>query len=232
MDKHIKILFFTKDANLGGLFKECLKTERYATEAFSQAEEAYEHFCTAGADLCILDVAADKEEIKLAYALKAVQADTLLIFLLNSPAKEDVAEVYQAGADDMMRKPVSLEILQARINAIMKRGLLARHKPIVTYRFGIFSFNTHTQTLSAGGEEKKLTTKESDLLQILCQNANKLVDRGLALQRIWKGNSYFNARSMDVYITKLRHLLKVDPSIRIDNIHGKGYKLVTHATEQ
>ena len=74
-----------------------------------------------------------------------------------------------------------------------------------------------------------LTTKESDLLLILCQNPNKLVDRGLALQRIWKSDSYFNARSMDVYITKLRHLLKADPSVRIDNIHGKGYKLVTHA---
>lgn len=232
MDKQIKILIFTKDVNLGALFKECLKTERYSTEAFSQTEKAYEHFCSVGADLCILDVSADKEEIRLAYAFKAVQVDTRLIFLLNSPTKEEVAEVYQIETDDMMRKPISLEILQARINAIMRRAQIDQQKSVIIYQFGIFRFNTHTQTLSIKGEEKKLTTKESDLLLILCQSPNKLVDRGLALQRIWKSDSYFNARSMDVYITKLRQLLKADPSIRIENVHGKGYKLVTHATEE
>lgn len=230
MDKHLKILIFTKDENLGALFKECLKTERYATETFSRTEEAYEYFCTVGSDLCIIDVSADKEEITLAYAFKAVQNETRLIFLFNSPTKEDIAEVYQMGADDLMRKPISLEVLQARINAIMNRAAADLQKPIVIYKFGVFSFNTHTQTLSIGNEEKKLTTKESDLLKVLCQNPNKLVDRGFALQRIWKNDSYFNARSMDVYITKLRHLLKADPSIRIENIHGKGYKLVTKAT--
>lgn len=229
MDKHIKILIFTKDENLGGLFKEWLKNEEYNTEAFFRAEEAYEHFCTVGADLCILDVSADKEEIRLAYACKSVQPDTRLIFLYNSPTKEDIAEAFQLGADDLMRKPISLEVLQARINAIMKRALVEQYKPVVIYKFGIFLFNTHTQTLAIDGDEKKLTTKESDLLLVLCQNPNKLVDRVFALQRIWKSDSYFNARSMDVYITKLRHLLKADPSIRIDNIHGKGYKLVTHA---
>ncbi|WP_293716256.1 response regulator transcription factor [uncultured Parabacteroides sp.] len=232
MDRHLKILIFTKDENLGALFKECLKTDKYATETFPQAEEAYDFFCTVGSDLCIMDVSADKEEITLAAAFKAVRNETRLIFLFNSPTKEDIVEAYQMGADDLMRKPISLEVLQARIHAIMKRSVSDQQKPIVIYKFGLFSFNTHTQTLSIGEEEKKLTTKESDLLKVLCQNPNKLVDRSSALQRIWKNDSYFNARSMDVYITKLRHLLKADPTIRIENVHGKGYKLVTKATQE
>lgn len=133
-----------------------------------------------------MDVSADKEEITLAAAFKAVRNETRLIFLFNSPTKEDIVEVYQIGADDLMRKPISLEVLQARIHAIMKRSVSDQQKPIVIYKFGLFSFNTHTQTLSIGEEEKKLTTKESDLLKVLCQNPNKLVDRSSALQRIWK----------------------------------------------
>lgn len=230
MNKQVKILIFTKDENLGTLLEECIRSNKYATKAFSRAEDAYEHFCTVGSDLCILDISASKEEITLAHAFKTVQQDTQLIFLFNRPTKEEIAEVYHLGADDLMRKPFSLDILQVRINAILRRTLLHQQKQITIYKFGLFTFNTHTQTLSTDSEEKKLTTKESDLLKVLCQNPNKLVERGFALQKIWKSDSYFNARSMDVYITKLRHLLKEDPSIRIENVHGKGYRLVTQVT--
>lgn len=227
--KHLKLLIFTKDENLGEVLKECLKTERYNAETFSDPEEAYEEFCTAGFDLCILDLSAGKEEITLAHAFKLSQEDIRLIFLVNQPTREEITTIFQAGADDMMRKPISLEILQARINAIMGRYYPYQPKQTIIYKFGIFTFNTHIQTLTAGEVETKLTTKESELLTVLCQHANQLVDRTFVLQKIWKSDSYFNARSMDVYITKLRHRLAADPTISIENIHGKGYKLVTQS---
>lgn len=229
MNKHLKILIFTKDETLGTLLQECLRTEKLATKSFSKTDEAYEQFCDKGFDLCIMDVSANHEEILLANAFKAMNDDVRLIFLMDSPTKEEIAKVFESGADDMIRKPISLDILQARINAILKRTFKEHSKQLVVYRFGIFTFNPHTQSLIIENErEQKLTTKESELLGILCKNANKLVDRIYCLQSIWKSDSYFNARSMDVYITKLRHILKADPSIRIENIHGKGYKLSTN----
>lgn len=228
MDKHYKLLIFTKDENLGTLLKECLKTDRFDTEAFSQADEAYEQFCTVGFDFCILDVSPDKEEITLAHAFRVVNDDVRLIFLLSQAYKEDIAEAYNAGADDLMRKPFSLEILQARIDAVMRRSVWEQPKPSPIYQFGIFTFNPHQQLITMNGEQKRLTTKESELLHLLCEHANELVDRTTALQKVWKSDSYFNARSMDVYITKLRQLLKADSSIYIENLHGKGYALMTH----
>lgn len=232
MKKHYKLLIFTKDENLGTLLKECLKSERFDTEWFASTDEAYEQFCTVGFDFCILDVTPEKEEITLAHAFRVVNDDIRLIFLLKQAYKEDIAEAYNAGADDVLRKPFSLEVLQARIDAVMRRSVHKDAKPATIYQFGIFLFNPHLQLLTVDGEEKKLTTKESDLLHLLCVHANELVDRATALQTIWKSDSYFNARSMDVYITKLRHLLKADPNIRIENVHGKGYALITRHEQE
>lgn len=232
MNKHYKILIFSKDENLGALLKECLKTDIYDTETFTHADEAYEQFCTVGFDFCIIDVGPDKKEFLVANAFKSQNNETRLIFLLSQGYKDDLVEAYKTGADDVMQKPFSLEILQARINAVMRRSTYEPVKPSVIYQLGIFIFNPHMQLLSVDGQDQKLTTKESDLLKILCEHANELVERSIALQKIWKSDSYFNARSMDVYITKLRQLLKADPSICIENIHGKGYKLKTHVSDK
>lgn len=233
MNKQLKILIFTKDETLGSLLQECLTSEEFATETYANETEAYDRFRDVGFHLCIIDVSPNHKEVLLANAFKAITDDVKLIFLMDNPAKEDIIEVFGSGADDMMRKPISLEILQARINAIVKRTFEMQPQQSVIFRFGIFTFNTHTQSLFIGTDrEQKLTTKESELLSILCHNANNLVDRMYTLQSIWKNDSYFNARSMDVYITKLRHILKEDPSIRIENVHGKGYKLVTKAAEK
>lgn len=230
MNKQLKILIFTKDETLGNLLQDYLTSEEFATEAYANETKAYDRFCDVGFHLCVIDVSPSRKEILLANAFKAMNDDVRLVFLIDNPTKEDILEVYESGADDMIRKPISLEILQARINAIVKRTFDMQPKQSVIFRFGIFTFNTHTQSLLIGTDrEQKLTTKESELLSILCHNANNLVDRMYTLQRIWKNDSYFNARSMDVYITKLRHILREDPSIRIENVHGKGYKLVTKA---
>jgi len=142
--------------------------------------------------------------------------------------KEDVLEGFAAGADDYMTKPFSIEELLFRVEAILRRTRgenSAQNQD--TFQVGIYTFNSTKQTLGKEGEvEQKLTAKESELLRQLCINRNTVLDRNFALKTIWNDDTYFNARSMDVYITKLRKFLKEDPSIQIINVRGKGFKLI------
>jgi DNA-binding response OmpR family regulator len=141
--------------------------------------------------------------------------------------KEDVLEGFKLGADDYMTKPFSMEELLMRIEAILRRSSNVKigEEP-ETYKMGKIIFNVKKQSLITDTEEIKLTTKESELLKLLCQNPNEVLERNYALKVIWSDDNYFNARSMDVYITKLRKHLKIDPSVEIMNVHGKGYKLI------
>ena len=141
--------------------------------------------------------------------------------------KEDVLEGFSIGADDYMTKPFSMEELLFRIEAILRRtkGGGAKNKQ-TEFQIGTYFFDSNKQLLVHGEENHKLTTKESDLLKLLCCNANNVLERNYALKSIWFDDNYFNARSMDVYITKLRKYLKEDASVEILNIHGKGYKLI------
>ena len=141
--------------------------------------------------------------------------------------KEDVLEGFKLGADDYITKPFSMEELILRIEAILRRTAQENQASAQQiFTLGRFSFDTRKQTLSEGENSVKLTTKESDLLKLLCQNANKVLERNYALKSIWIDDNYFNARSMDVYITKLRKHLKAEETVEIINVHGKGYKLI------
>ena len=133
---------------------------------------------------------------------------------------------FKLGADDYLSKPFSMEELLYRIESILRRVRGKRAKDVVTYQIGKYVFDAQKQTLDLAGEVKKLTTKESELLNLLAANANNILERNYALKTIWVDDNYFNARSMDVYITKLRKLLKDDNNVAIINIHGKGYKLI------
>ena len=136
-------------------------------------------------------------------------------------------EGFKLGADDYITKPFSMEELIMRIEAILRRtSLEGQSSSQQIFTLGKFTFDTRKQTLSEGDEAVKLTTKESELLKLLCQNANKVLERNYALKSIWIDDNYFNARSMDVYITKLRKHLKDETSVEIINVHGKGYKLI------
>jgi DNA-binding response OmpR family regulator len=153
--------------------------------------------------------------------------DVPIIFLTAKNMKEDVLEGFKIGADDYITKPFSMEELIFRIEAIMRRILQDTNSPDdAVYKLGIYTFDTRKQMLTGGEEEVKLTTKEAELLRLLCNNANKVLERNFALKTIWIDDNYFNARSMDVYITKLRKHLKDDPKVEIINVHGKGYKLI------
>ena len=154
-----------------------------------------------------------------------------VVFLCEHPTREEIALLFSFHADDVIRKPLDTDILQARIKAVQSRYQPQRKKEVRTYIFGKFKFDLQKQILSIEGKTTKLTTKEADLLTLLCQHANNMVDRMHALQIIWRSDNYFSARSMDVYITKLRKLLQDDPTIRTINVHGKGYKLSTHEND-
>lgn len=211
--------------NLGSLLKEYLLAKGYETTLQVDGEKGLMAFKREQFDLCILDVMMPvKDGFTLAKEIRIMDPDTPVIFLTAKSMKSDVLKGFNLGADDYITKPFSMEELLMRIEAILRRTSKGSNQE--AFRLGKLMFDANKQHLSKGDEVIKLTTKESDLLKLLCQYSNQILERNYALKAIWKDDSYFNARSMDVYITKLRKHLKSEPGIQIINVHGKGYKLI------
>ena len=228
MDEKLKILLCEDDENLGMLLREYLQAKGYATELCADGEAGYKAFLKTKFDICVLDVMMPKKDgFTLAQEIRTSNVDVPIIFLTAKTLKEDILEGFKIGADDYITKPFSMEELVFRIEAIMRRTKGKKSKESTLYHIGQFTFDTQKQLLCIGDEQRKLTTKENELLALLCSHANEILQRDFALKTIWIDDNYFNARSMDVYITKLRKHLKDDPKIEIINIHGKGYKLIT-----
>lgn len=226
-DVKIKILLAEDDENLGSLLKEYLKAKSFDADWVNDGEKAIKKFETGSYDICVLDVMMPvKDGFTLAKEIRMMNRDMPIIFLTAKSMKEDVFEGFSIGADDYITKPFSMEELLYRIEAILRRTKGNGATKQSVYTIGKYQFDTNKQLLKFGEDSHKLTTKESELLKLLCNNANQILERNFALKTIWIDDNYFNARSMDVYITKLRKYLKEDPSIEIMNIHGKGYKLI------
>lgn len=227
-EANIKILLAEDDENLGTLLREYLIAKGFKTDLFVNGELALVGFKKNKYDICILDVMMPKMDgFTLAREIKKINNAMPYIFLTAKSLKEDVLEGFAIGADDYITKPFSMEELMFRIKAILRRLSTNNNSEInETYQIGEYVFDSQKQILEHNKKQLKLTTKESDLLKLLCNNKNNVLERNFALKTIWQEDSYFNARSMDVYITKLRKYLKDDPSIQILNIHGKGYKLI------
>jgi len=167
-----------------------------------------------------------KDGFTLAAEIREINNKIPIIFLTAKTLKEDVFEGFKIGADDYITKPFNMEELIFRIEAVLRRtGALNENEKNI-YKIGKLNFDANKQILVDGDNTIKLTTKESDLLKMLCDNINSILQRDFALKAIWKEDNYFNARSMDVYITKLRKHLKSEPLVQIINSHGKGYKLL------
>ncbi len=224
----MKILLTEDDPNLGSLLQEYLIAKGFEVTLARDGNEGLDVFLAHSFDFCILDVMMPKKDgFALAKEIKTKSPDIPLIFLTAKSMTEDTLRGFEVGADDYITKPFSMEELLVRIKAISKRVSFLEAKPEeVQFKIGKFDFNAHQHELSEGGNIQKLTTKESDLLHLFCKNLNQPVSRSYALKLIWGDDSYFNARSMDVYITKLRKYFKTEPSIQIMNLHGEGFKLV------
>jgi DNA-binding response OmpR family regulator len=233
MEEKIKIFMCEDDENLGMLLREYLQAKGFDADLFPDGEAGSRAFPERKYDLCLLDVMMPKKDgFALAQDIRAINSEIPIIFLTAKNMKEDILEGFKVGADDYLTKPFSMEELLLRIAAIMRRINGKKNKEVPFYYIGKYLFDTQKQILSDGKEVTKLTTKESDLLANLCINMNDILDREFAVNTIWKPHPdfyQFAARSMDVYITKLRKLLKDDPRVEIMNIHGKGYRLIAPA---
>ena len=220
MEDKLKILLCEDDENLGMLLREYLQAKGYMAELCPDGDAGYKAFMKTKFDICVLDVMMPKKDgFTLAQEIRQSNPDMPIIFLTAKTLKEDILEGFKLGADDYITKPFSMEELVLRIEAILRRVRGKKSKESSVYHIGRFVFDTQKQLLTIGDKQTKLTTKEN--------HANEILQRDFALKTIWIDDNYFNARSMDVYITKLRKHLKDDDQIEIINIHGKGYKLIT-----
>jgi two-component system OmpR family response regulator len=225
----INVLLTEDDPNLGMLLREYLNAKGYETTLADNGKKGYDEFSKGGFDICILDVMMPvKDGFTLAEEIRQTDKHIPIIFLTAKSMKDDKLRGFGVGADDYITKPFSMDELLMRMQAVLRRSLpetaTAKKKAVLTV--GNFTFDYDRQTLEIDGEEKRLTTKEADLLHMLCENRYDVLDRNYALNKIWGDDNYFNSRSMDVYIAKLRKYLSLDPEVELVNVHGKGFKLL------
>ncbi len=226
MNLGIKLLVAEDDPNLGTILKAYLTQKGYTVVWAKDGEEALNSFEEEDVDACILDVMMPKKDgFAVAKEIRRVDKNVPIIFLTAKNLEEDKLKGFEVGADDYITKPFSMEELLARLNATMRRSFNEERPDKNVFYIGKFVFDYSHQTLTLDDNVQRLTAKESDLLRMFAVNFNQLVDRNTTLQKIWKDDSYFAARSMDVYITKLRKYLKGDPTVEIANVHGVGFKL-------
>ncbi|MGB0881731.1 MAG: response regulator transcription factor [Vicingaceae bacterium] len=228
--KNIKILLAEDDTNLGNLLSDYLKAKGYHTVLAANGEEAFNLFAKGNYNLCLLDVMMPiKDGFTVAKEIRKINENIPIIFLTAKSMKEDALEGFEVGADDYVTKPFSMEELLARITAVLRRSSGSVEKQEQTeFPIGKYLFDYQKRALIFNGESQKLTSKENELLRLLCLNEGKVLERTYALKAIWDDDTYFNARSMDVYIAKLRKHLKQDDSIEIMNVHGRGFRFLVH----
>lgn len=225
-----KILLVEDDANLGMVLQESLILKgSFKVTLCKDGEEGLKSFLKSEYDLCILDVMMPKKDgFTLAKEIRRHNPDVPIIFATAKGMLEDKKEGFASGGDDYITKPFNIDELIMRINALLKRSSkrFNQEEDRKTFVIGKYKFDFDQQLLVSESSQQKMTTKEAELLRLLCLNTNHVLKREEALLSIWHDDSYFNGRSMDVFLTKLRKYLKDDPNVEIVNIHGKGYKLV------
>lgn len=223
-----QILLCEDDTNLGMVLKNYLELNDYTVTLERDGKLGLAAFQREKFDLCLLDVMMpNMDGFTLAEEIRDVNPDVPLFFLSAKTMKDDIIQGYKLGADDYITKPFDSEVLLHKIKAILKRNEeLHREEANAEYDLGQYHFNPRLRELSIGDRMQTLSPKENELLKMLSEYKNDLLSREIALKKIWGSDTYFNGRSMDVYIAKLRKYLKEDPAIEIVNIHGNGFRLV------
>jgi len=225
----INVLLAEDDKNLGSILTSYLEAKGFPTTLCANGKVAFDHFKKGGFDFCIVDVMMPiMDGFTLAKEIREKDKKIPILFLTAKSMQEDKLKGFELGADDYLTKPFSMEELLMRMQAIIRRTTESKTMEANRsfYEIGQFTFDYNRQILKSKTAEQKLTSKESELLKMLCDNVNQVLDRSEALKKIWFDDSYFNARSMDVYVTKLRKYLKADSSIELINVHGVGFKLI------
>lgn len=224
--KSVKIFLVEDDLSFGSVLKSYLEINDFLVEWVDDGKYAVDHFRKGIFDICILDVMLPHVDgFTVAREIRQINNLVPIIFLTAKKLKEDVLTGYDAGGDDYITKPFDTEILLAKIRAILARREYQSGTRDI-YEIGKFVFNAKLRTLTTESDEKKLSPKEAQLLELLALNPNALISREVALKKIWGNDDYFTARSMDVYVTKLRKFLSEDPRLNIKNIHGAGFQLI------
>lgn len=224
-----RILLVEDDPNLGLVLQEYLQLKGgFKVVLCPDGEEGLKAFYQEQFDLCIFDVMMPRKDgFTLARELREINSDIPIIFATAKSMIEDKVEGFTLGGDDYITKPFRIEELLLRINALLKRKNTEPAKDEeFCFSIGKYIFDYLSQTITSGGRQVKMSAREAELLLLLCRRQNEVLRRDEALMKIWKDDNYFNGRSMDVYLSKLRKYLKDDSSVEIINVHGKGYKLV------
>jgi DNA-binding response OmpR family regulator len=229
MNKKKKILLVEDDPNFGSIMKSYLELNEFQVVLRPDGKQGLAAFMQEPFDICILDVMMpEMDGFTLAREIKKVNSRIPFIFLTAKSLKEDMLEGFRTGADDYITKPFDSEVLLFKLHAILKRNSQRNEEePEPTeIRVGKFVFNIPLRTLTEGHEKFQLSPKEAQLLKMLCTAKDGILLRKDALEQIWGADNYFNGRSMDVFIARLRKYLKADPGIEIANIHGNGFRII------
>lgn len=228
-----KILLVEDDPNLGMLLQDYLQLKgKFDVVLCKDGDEGLREFTKQDYDLLILDVMMPKKDgFTLGKEIRKMNATVPIIFATAKGMIEDKTQAFNLGGDDYITKPFRIEELLLRITALLKRVSTTdkkdEEKP-TSFNIGKYLFDFTSQMINNDGSQQKLSTKEAELLRLLCLRKNEVLTREEALLNIWHDDNYFNGRSMDVFLSKIRKYLKDDPSVEIINVHGKGYKLLVN----
>ena len=229
MHKKISLLLVEDDQSFGSVLKSYLEINDFTVTWVDDGKKAVERFRNGKFDLCLLDVMLPNSDgFTIAGHIRNIGPAVPFIFLTAKNLREDVLRGYNLGADDYVTKPFDTEVLIMKIRAVLKRSGRETGQETSVYALGTYRFDFHLREISGAGDPRKLSPKEAELLKLLCEHKNTLLPREVALQRIWGDDGYFTTRSMDVFVTRLRKYLSVDPGIEIRNLHGSGFILSVH----
>ena len=224
-----RVLLVEDDKNLGLIIQEHLQMNGFEVKLCIDGVDGWEAFQSDRFDICLLDVMMPRKDgFTLAAEIRGVDAQVPLVFLTAKSLKEDKITGFRVGCDDYITKPFSLEELLMRIAAVLRRTQSGPSEKTTIFQIGSYSFDSSKRTLTNSHNEHKLTSREAELLRLLCLKQNALLTRTEALKQIWGDENYFAGRSMDVFVSKLRKYLSDDNRLEIANVHGKGFQLNVH----